>query len=198
MLFKGDERNCGFLTRVYYRYATAAVITVDISRPNTFDSAKIWIADLNEKYEQKIPKILFINKCDLTQFQIDSKKIDAFCDEYELTGWYCISAKTGENIDESLQYLISEIMNSRSYEHDKSILSVKTIESGVKSIDLSNNSSISDCNSTKKKHNNKEVKKLSKMTFLTQIDSYVADSQSDNLRIHEKCYDCEENEGKCC
>ncbi len=143
---------------------------------------------MNEKYEKKIPKILFINKCDLTQFQVDSKKIDAFCDEYELTGWYCISAKTGENIDESLQYLISEIMNSKSYEHDKSSLSLlQTIDNDVRIIHGE------DDVVSKKKF---DVKKLSKMTFLTQIDSYVTDS--DNLKLHEKFYDCEENEGKCC
>ena len=143
---------------------------------------------MNEKYEQKIPKILFINKCDLTQFQIDSKKIDAFCEEHELTGWYCLSAKTGENIDESLQYLISEIMNSKSYEHDKSSLMLKTIDSNDVRIVVDEEAAVA----TTKRF---DVKKLSKMTFLTQIDSFVTDS--DNLRLHENCC-VDDNEGKCC
>ena len=177
---KGDERNCGFLTRVYYRYASAAIITVDISRPNTFESAKSWVVDLKDKYDQNIPKVLFINKCDLTQFRIDSKKIDEFCSEHNLIGWYCVSAKTGENIEDSLQYLVSQIMNLKSYENDKSTFQLKSVASEV------------EC----KKNN--DVKKLSKMTFLTQIDSYIADPATDNIRLHETCDYCEQNDGKCC
>lgn len=44
----GHER-FGTMTRVYYRYAIAAVIVFDVTRPATFDAVMKWRDDLNSK-----------------------------------------------------------------------------------------------------------------------------------------------------
>ncbi len=44
----GHER-FGGLTRIYYKYAHAAIIVFDLSRPETFESALSWLSDVTEK-----------------------------------------------------------------------------------------------------------------------------------------------------
>jgi Ras-related protein Rab-32 len=39
----------GTMTRVYYKYAVAALIVFDLSRPTTFDAVLKWHQDLNQK-----------------------------------------------------------------------------------------------------------------------------------------------------
>ncbi|KAL3226268.1 hypothetical protein MRX96_025178 [Rhipicephalus microplus] len=63
----GHER-FGYMTRVYYKYATAAVIVYDLSRPATLHSVLKWKADLAAKVElpngRPLPVLLVANKCD--------------------------------------------------------------------------------------------------------------------------------------
>eukprot|EP00105_Crassostrea_gigas_P021112 XP_011440133.1 PREDICTED: ras-related protein Rab-32B-like [Crassostrea gigas] len=61
----GHER-FGHMTRVYYKYAIAAIIVFDLSRPATFDSVSKWLGDVNSKVmlanEQSVPVLLLANK----------------------------------------------------------------------------------------------------------------------------------------
>ncbi len=53
---------------------------------------------------------------------------------------------------------------------------------------------------TKNHHDklNDANKKLNKMAFLTQIDSYIADPSLDTVRLEDSCFIYDENDGKCC
>ncbi|XP_020891881.1 ras-related protein Rab-32B, partial [Exaiptasia diaphana] len=61
----GHER-FGHMTRVYYKYAIAAVIVFDLSRPATFEAVSKWYSDISQKVmltnEKPIPIILLANK----------------------------------------------------------------------------------------------------------------------------------------
>ncbi|XP_052702360.1 ras-related protein Rab-32B-like isoform X2 [Crassostrea angulata] len=84
----GHER-FGHMTRVYYKYAIAAIIVFDLSRPATFDS---------------------VSKCDLTDVHIDTNRLNRFCEENSIIGWFPTSAKNNENIDEAMKFLIEKIL----------------------------------------------------------------------------------------
>lgn len=64
----GHER-FGTMTRVYYKYAIAAVIVFDLQRHATFEAVLKWREDVNNKVvlanDEPIPCILLANKCDL-------------------------------------------------------------------------------------------------------------------------------------
>jgi small GTP-binding protein len=64
----GHER-FGTMTRVYYRYAIAAIIVFDVTRPATFEAVLKWRDDVNSKVVlpngEQIPILLLANKCDL-------------------------------------------------------------------------------------------------------------------------------------
>jgi len=62
----GHERY-GTMTSVYYKYAIAAIIVFDVSRPATFDTVLKWRADVNSKVmlpntKEPIPTLLLAKK----------------------------------------------------------------------------------------------------------------------------------------
>eukprot|EP00002_Diphylleia_rotans_P016814 TRINITY_DN3264_c0_g2_i2.p1 TRINITY_DN3264_c0_g2~~TRINITY_DN3264_c0_g2_i2.p1 ORF type:complete len:169 (-),score=37.53 TRINITY_DN3264_c0_g2_i2:37-543(-) len=61
----GHER-FGCMTSVYYKYAIAAIIVYDLSRPSTFDPVLKWRDDLNSKVvlsnDEPVPVVLLANK----------------------------------------------------------------------------------------------------------------------------------------
>eukprot|EP00163_Fabomonas_tropica_P019201 TRINITY_DN336_c0_g1_i5.p1 TRINITY_DN336_c0_g1~~TRINITY_DN336_c0_g1_i5.p1 ORF type:complete len:223 (+),score=35.50 TRINITY_DN336_c0_g1_i5:220-888(+) len=109
----GHER-FGYMTSVYYKYAIAAVIVFDLSRPATFDAVVKWKEDVFSKVTlangNPIPVILLANKCDIPGLVIDREKLDRFCDEHGFIGWFETSAQNNTNIDTAMQFLIKNIL----------------------------------------------------------------------------------------
>ncbi|KAL8622842.1 hypothetical protein ACOMHN_026963 [Nucella lapillus] len=110
----GHER-FGHMTRVYYKYAIAAVVVFDLSRPATFDAVLKWLDDVNSKVmlsnEQPVPVLLLANKCDIDEVSIDREKIDSFCKQHSFIGWFPTSAKSNTNIDEAMKFLVEHILS---------------------------------------------------------------------------------------
>lgn len=112
----GHER-FGYMTRVYYKYATAAVIVFDLSRPATLQSVLKWKADLCAKVSQPsgrpLPVLLVANKCDLEAHPYNDRFLSAFCQEHGLAGWFPTSAKEDININEAMRCLVEEVLTQR-------------------------------------------------------------------------------------
>ena len=110
----GHER-FGTMTRVYYKYAIAAIIVFDLQRPATFEAVLKWREDVNSKVvlanEEPIPCLLLANKCDVPGVQVDEEMLDRFCNEHNFIGWFKTSAATNTNIDEAMKLLISRILD---------------------------------------------------------------------------------------
>lgn len=108
----GHER-FGTMTRVYYKYAIAAIIVFDLTRPATFDAVLKWREDLNSKVvlanSEPIPVLLLANKCDLVE-SVDRDKLDKFCKEHRLIGWFATSAREDVNIDDAMKKLVATIL----------------------------------------------------------------------------------------
>lgn len=112
----GHER-FGYMTRVYYKYATAAVIVYDLSRPPTLHSVLKWKADLTAKVElpngRPLPVLLMANKCDLGSQPPNARFLSNFCQEHGFTGWFPTSAKEDININEAMRCLVEEVLAQR-------------------------------------------------------------------------------------
>jgi len=110
----GHER-FGNMTRVYYKFAIAAIIVFDLSRPATFEAITKWRDDVNSKVvlgnQEPIPVLLLANKCDLPGVTIDKEMLDRFCKENNFIGWYPTSAQNNINVDEGMKYLIQKILD---------------------------------------------------------------------------------------
>jgi len=109
----GHER-FGTMTSVYYKYAIAAVIVYDLSRPATFDAVTKWRDDVNSKVmlanNEHIPTLLLANKCDIPGVSIDKEALDRFCEENGFIGWFETSAQKDTNIDDAMKFLIGRII----------------------------------------------------------------------------------------
>jgi Ras-related protein Rab-32 len=110
----GHER-FGNMTRVYYKFAIAAIIVFDLSRPATFEAITKWRDDVNSKVvlgnQEPIPVLLLANKCDLPGVQVDKDLLDKFCKDHNFIGWYPTSAQNNINIDEGMKFLIQRILD---------------------------------------------------------------------------------------
>ncbi|KAI8486870.1 Ras- protein Rab-32B [Branchiostoma belcheri] len=101
----GHER-FGHMTRVYYKYAIAAIIVFDLSRPTTFESVLKWYIDVNEKVmladQQPIPVILLANKCDIDDSTFDKSSLEDFCKQHKFIGCHILKLSSeGQKRDES-------------------------------------------------------------------------------------------------
>ena len=56
--------------------------------------------------------VLILNKCDepYVSSAISSLKLDDFCRENDITAWFGASAKDGENVDNALEAMVSEVV----------------------------------------------------------------------------------------
>jgi len=110
----GHER-FGTMTRVYYKYAIAAIIVFDVSRPATFEAVSKWREDLNSKVSlangESIPCILLANKCDLAGVNVDNKALENFSKEHNFVAWFTTSAAQNTNIDEAMKFLVARILD---------------------------------------------------------------------------------------
>eukprot|EP01061_Rhynchopus_euleeides_P002411 TRINITY_DN11851_c0_g1_i1.p1 TRINITY_DN11851_c0_g1~~TRINITY_DN11851_c0_g1_i1.p1 ORF type:complete len:399 (+),score=204.83 TRINITY_DN11851_c0_g1_i1:386-1582(+) len=111
----GQERYKS-LTRVYYKEAAAAIVVFDCTQHSTLEGVEEWKRDIDEKVTlpdgRPIPCILLGNKADLDSSCVSEKKLKAFADKNGFVGSFFTSAKTGLNIRESMDWLVSHVYNS--------------------------------------------------------------------------------------
>eukprot|EP00756_Hemistasia_phaeocysticola_P007147 Hpha_TRINITY_DN14140_c0_g2::TRINITY_DN14140_c0_g2_i1::g.10653::m.10653/K07918/RAB32; Ras-related protein Rab-32 len=110
----GHER-FGSMTRVYYKFAVAAAVVFDLTRPSTLESAKKWRADINAKVAlpngDPIPMLLVANKCDVESSDADALKstLDDFVLQNGFFGWMETSAAANTNVDQAFSAILGEV-----------------------------------------------------------------------------------------
>ncbi|GAM20220.1 hypothetical protein SAMD00019534_033950 [Acytostelium subglobosum LB1] len=132
----GHER-FGTMTRVYYKYAIAAIIVFDLTRQTTFEAVTKWRDDINSKVvlgnQEPIPVLLLANKCDIKDANIDKEMLDNFVKEHNFIGWYPTSAQSDININEAMLFLTGKVLdvaktNQPPKQIDNSLLNLKENE----------------------------------------------------------------------
>ncbi|ELR20730.1 Ras family protein [Acanthamoeba castellanii str. Neff] len=109
----GHER-FGQMTRVYYKYAIAAIIVFDLSRPATFEAVAKWREDVHSKVmlanDQPIPILLLANKCDIPGVTVDTEALDKYSQDNGFVGWFPSSAANNTNIDDAMKFMIEKVL----------------------------------------------------------------------------------------
>eukprot|EP00794_Sanderia_malayensis_P000371 gene371-1004_t len=120
------------ITSVYYRGAHAALIVFDVTRPETFQSAKQWMEDVYTTCGTDV-KIIFVgNKCDLS-LCIDLNVVKDFT-EMNLLYWCQASAKDGTNVEAIFEKVAGDLVEL----HDQ-LLSLPSLNNGPGSLFLNGN-----------------------------------------------------------
>ena len=96
------------ITKNYYKGAHGIILIYDITNKRSFDNVKNWVDVIKEEVSEKVTIILVANKIDCNEERkvstIEGKNI---ANEYGLQ-FFETSAKSGENINESFNYLIKK------------------------------------------------------------------------------------------
>ena len=100
------------LNTMYYQNAVGALIVYDVTIFETFEKVKEWVKTLEESVGNDITLVIAGNKyhlADKNMIDKNREKINAFCAQHKCKHFY-VSSKTGFNIDETFEYLMSSVL----------------------------------------------------------------------------------------
>ena len=100
------------LTKGFFRNAQGIMIVFDVSNIETYDNIKYWSQSIKTHMGseiEKIPVIIIGNKMDLKERKINKNDAEAYCTELGYP-YFETSAKTGENVDNTIKYLVVQVL----------------------------------------------------------------------------------------
>ncbi len=113
--FGGEER-FRFLLPTYTKGSNAAFFLYDITSKKSLDSIGDWLSIVREN-AGAIPIILIGSKLDLEEHrQVSYEYAEKVSEKYALADHIEVSAKTGENIDESFKLMVKNLLNRAGFD----------------------------------------------------------------------------------
>jgi len=109
-----------------YTYADALVVLYDITSRESFEKCQIRLHSLRERCPRSGLFLLMGNKCDLEEERQVSFEEGSMLEEEWGLRFFEISAKTGENINYTIQYIQNELIERKDIEEEK--MRIKRIE----------------------------------------------------------------------
>jgi len=100
-----------FMRPTFYKGSKAAIIVFSHAPKeidNSFKHISEWHEDI-KKYCGNIPIVLFGNKIDLVNDELDESKVEEIVDKRDFLGYYNTSAKTGNGVYEAFQAIIKDL-----------------------------------------------------------------------------------------
>ena len=111
----GQERYKA-LTKGFFRNAQGIMIVYDVTNQDTFENLKHWIQSIKTNMGndlEHLPIIIIGNKIDSDDREIKFEEAESFCKQGNFP-YFETSAKTGENIDKAIRFLIKKVMDLNS------------------------------------------------------------------------------------
>lgn len=111
-----------------YRGAHGAAVVFDVGSWDSLVSVRQWVSMVREKCGYEIPIILVGNKTDSDSRQVNLETAENVRDEFKLF-YIEVSAKTGENIEETFSVLTEQLMQQRDLRTASSSPSTSSVSS---------------------------------------------------------------------
>ena len=110
----GQDRSVA-TTNIFCKNTNGIVLCCEINDKKTLENIKIWKNSIEQNIDVKnVPMIIVQNKCDLLGSEIEYnngiEELRQFGDDIGVTCCFRTSAMTGYNIQESMEFLINEII----------------------------------------------------------------------------------------
>ncbi len=96
------------MRKFFYEGANAQIIIFDLTRQETFDSTEDWHSDVKEHVSKDIPTVIIGNKNDL-ESEIGNEELKNVAEKLNCE-CFVTSALTGENIEETFNYLAEKLI----------------------------------------------------------------------------------------
>ena len=123
----GEERfrTLSFST---YKNCDGIIIIFDLSDKSSFEKINFWLEQINLKSEIDVTSIILLgNKCDIKEREKFDEEINNFTKKINLK-YFETSAKTGENIENAIVYLIRDIISNQKPKEDSFTLDKEKIK----------------------------------------------------------------------
>ena len=112
----GQERYKA-LTKGFFRNAEGIMIVYDVTNQESFENLKNWIQSIKDNmgndFLERIPVVIIGNKIDSDEREIKTEDAESFCKQQNYP-YFETSAKTGENIDNTIRFLVKKVIESNS------------------------------------------------------------------------------------
>lgn len=96
----------------FFRNSDGVIIVFSMSEDTSLTGLEYWMNQIKDNLDSDVPKILLANKCDLTkEFSEEAKKMVEKIRADENIKMFKVSAKTGVNIKEAYEYLLSDSLD---------------------------------------------------------------------------------------
>lgn len=112
----GGQQRFEFIRSTFYKGAAGVLLVFDLSRAQTYQEVRKWLAEIRQFAGEQIPFVLVGNKVDLVEDVgqvVDPQGARTYA-ESENSIYIASSAKTGINVDESFTELTRRIIRKRS------------------------------------------------------------------------------------
>ena len=110
------------LTQSYFRNAEGVMLAYDVTKSESYDNLKDWIASIKKNLEGKnifLPLIIVGNKIDMEESrEVEKESAEQFATENNYK-YFETSAKTGEGVDEAVRDLINQVLNNNQIDEQK-------------------------------------------------------------------------------
>ena len=100
------------LTKGFFRNAQGIMVVYDVTNSETYENIKYWTLSIKTHMGSDIEKISVIiigNKIDSSEREVRREEAEVYCRELGYP-YFETSAKTGENVDETIKYLVRQVL----------------------------------------------------------------------------------------
>ena len=104
------------LAKGFFRNAQGIMVVFDVTNIETYENVKYWTQSIKTHMGSDIDKISVIiigNKIDSKDREVNKNEAESFCAELGYP-YFETSAKTGENVNETIIYLVKEVLRKNS------------------------------------------------------------------------------------
>jgi len=112
------------LTTSFFKNAEGIMVMFDVTSPTSFENVRNWTESIKTHLNleaNNIPVIIIGNKIDLTEREIKTVEANKYCRELGFK-YFETSAKTGENVELTIKYLVKEVMKKKHFKMGNIIL----------------------------------------------------------------------------
>ena len=109
------------LVKGFFRNAQGIMVVYDVTNIETYENVKYWTQSIKTQLGNDINKIAVIiigNKIDCKEREVNKEEANIYCSELGYP-YFETSAKTGENINETIHFLVMEVLKKNSLNKTK-------------------------------------------------------------------------------
>lgn len=105
------------LTTGFFKNAEGIMVMFDVTTLTSFENVRNWTESIKTHLSleaNNIPVIIIGNKIDLKEREIKTEDANKYCRELGFK-YFETSAKTGENVDLTVKYLVKEVIKKKQF-----------------------------------------------------------------------------------